>query len=48
VESGGQGEGLFDDATARQQHEAVFGHGVLDDLQPDACWLAAWAAVSPV
>ena len=51
-EACGPGEGAFDDPPARQQHEASFGHGVLDDLEPYAVLLCGgggvWSGVSLV
>src|SRR6266851_10058485 len=36
TETGGPSEASFDDPSSGQQHEASFGLGVLDHLEPDA------------
>ena len=41
------GEAAFHDPAARQQHEASFGHGVLDHFEPYARCCAAPAALGP-
>jgi hypothetical protein len=38
-------EATFDDPSAWQEHEAALGHGVFDDLQPDAVLCGGFSGV---
>lgn len=47
VEAGSPCEGAFHHPTAWQQHEASFGHGMLDHLQLQAVFLGGLGVVRP-
>ena len=47
-EARGPGERAFDDPSARQEHEASLGHGMLDHFKPDAVLLCGLGAFEPV
>jgi len=45
AEAGCPGEAAFYHSSAGQQHEASFGHGVLDHFEPDAVLLSGFGCV---